>query len=599
MRCIPVPWHSAVARISPRGQARPRRFGAVRIKKSANHQDFDGRSVIHLDPKAIDQAFPFHFVLQESLASWGTIVAFGSRLSRVAPNVGEGRPFEDAFELEISGDHEAQPPTPDSLYLLRPTGREDDFRLRGQFLQLQSGPKWIFLGAPWVDDLADLERYGISLSDFPPHEALGDLLLLMTTRNLALRDQRDLTRQLRETASKLDERNQQLENELEQRERLETRLRKKQKMEALGLLAGGVAHDFNNLMTAILGYASLALASVDEKKPIYRWLTEVEKATKRASGLTAQLLTFSRQQVFQPRVVELEHECAEAESMLRRVLGENVTLVSDHSAIPNRIWIDPTALHQVIVNLVLNARDAMPTGGRVTIRTRTLAPNSDAPLPPEEGRFGSVLEVTDEGVGIPPDTMEKIFEPFFSNREGLQGTGLGLATVQGAVHQAEGEITIESVVGEGSSFRVWLPPCDGSVAERTSDSDDCGPVRLDGHALLVEDEEAVRNLLVLALTETGMELHHASNADEAETQAASIPELKLLITDVGLPGRSGPELATRVREIHPGVQVLFISGYAEDVAFRRAVGEGGHEFLQKPFLPQELIERIATLVNDP
>ena len=570
------------------------RMGRLSVRKAQREH-----TMIHLDQNAIDRAFPFHFVLQEVHSSWGHIAAFGSRLQDVAPELMPGRPFEDVFEVETPGRRRlpAAKPVADSLYLLRPSGRDDDFRLRGQFLQLQSKPTWIFLGAPWLEDLSDLERYGISLSDFPPHEALGDFLPLMTTRNIALRDQRDLTRKLRESATKLDERNRQLEQELGRREALEDRLRTKQKMEALGLLAGGVAHDFNNLMTAILGYASLARARVDQGSTLQNWLGEIEKATKRATALTNQLLTFSRQQVAQPRVVVLEDECAEAESMLRRLLGEKIRLISDYSDSPNRVLIDPSALHQIILNLVVNARDAMPEGGNVTIRTRKLPMEAPKRSLPNGEDFGSLLEVTDEGVGIEPEIIEKIFEPFFSHRPGTQGTGLGLATVLGAAQQAEGKVTVQSEVGKGSSFRVWFPGHKGSAGRRENERFEERPMAMHGHALLVEDDPSVRDLLFLTLSGSGLTLGQAANAEEAEEKARSTQELRYLITDVGLPGRSGPELAKRIQKIHPKVRILFISGYTQDEDFRRTVGAGRYEFLQKPFTPHDLMARLSNLTR--
>lgn len=546
---------------------------------------------VRLDRDAIERAFPFHFAIRTTSESWGEIVAVGSRLARLLPDVRVGSAFRETFRVSGPGADgvELADPDPSALYILRPVRREDDLRLRGQLVPLAETGVWLFLGAPWIDDLSELQRLGLSLTDFPPHESLGDLLLLMTTRNLALQDQKEL-------AVRLGESNQQLKQELDRRVRLEARLRQGQKMEALGLLAGGVAHDFNNLMTAVLGYATLARESSPEGSPMHRWLTEIEKATHRASALTTQLLTFSRQHVVQPRVVELERECRDAESMLRRLVDDEIELKSDYSPTAIRVRIDPNALHQVIVNLVVNARDAMPVGGTVTLRTRSVGAGEDGPEPPEKGRFGSLLEVVDTGIGMRPEMIERIFEPFFTDRQDRKGTGLGLATVHGVVHQAGGEITVESELDRGTSIRVWFPPCE--------EEPDPGPEvdielpherRLTGTVLLVEDEDAVRELLGQALMATGLKVHLAGDPAEAEGLASQLPELDLLVSDVGLPRQSGPELARRIRELHPGVRLLFISGYAQDEEFRRRVREGEFAFLQKPFRPRELIERIMEI----
>ena len=558
----------------------------------------DPKVDVGLDRAALNRAFPFHFRLEPRAGSWGTVAEIGSNLGRIAPVARVGRGFEEVFTIErpTEGIDLSLGPDQSVTYLLKPRDRDDDLLVRGQFLRVGRTGSIVFIGSPWVGELDALSRYGLSLHDFPAHESLGDMLLLLQTRNVALKDLRELNHRLAATARTLDERNRQLQEELDRRQRLETRLRQIQKMEAIGLLAGGVAHDFNNLMTAILGFAALANQSLPKEHAARSHLDEIQKATDRASALTSQLLAFSRRQVVQPRIIDLSAECRDAESLLRRLLGERVRLAATYDSEPVRIEIDPNALHQVIMNLAVNARDAMPGGGTLTIRTARVDPASpESPMP---GRYGVLLEVRDEGTGIPPDVLERIFEPFFTTKPTGRGTGLGLSTVYGIVQQAGGEITVESLVGRGTTFRLWFPAREPAVVATVVEP---APEtrRAAARVLLVEDEPAVRLLLSRVLSSAGFTVSVAGDPASALASAREADRLDVLVTDVGLPGMNGAELASAILSVHPGARALFISGYAEDGDFRDRLQQGAHGFLQKPFRPAELVDRIVQLLVQP
>jgi PAS domain S-box-containing protein len=378
------------------------------------------------------------------------------------------------------------------------------------------------------------------------------------------------------------------------RHHLERQLRQSQKLEAVGRLAGGVAHDFNNLITAISGYAELGLRRIDAADPLARNLGEIRKAADRAASLTRQLLAFGRKQVLKPRVLDLAGTVEQVEDLLRRLVGEGVTLeiaVEERSA---RVRADPVQLEQVLLNLVINARDAMPAGGRVTLRIRGTevgGPGSDE-LPP--GPY-VVLEVSDTGQGIGPESLPHIFEPFFTTKEVGAGTGLGLSTVYGIVKQSGGNVTVDSEPGRGAVFRVYLPRVDepppAAAAEAGSVLGRAGSETV----LLVEDEAAIREMLREILTEEGYKVLSAASPEEALRAAREAPgTIHVLVSDVVMPVMSGPELAARITEVRPGLKVLYMSGYTSpavsDLVAARA-------FLQKPFPPAALTAKVRELLD--
>jgi PAS domain S-box-containing protein len=339
---------------------------------------------------------------------------------------------------------------------------------------------------------------------------------------------------------------------------LEDQLRQAQKMEAIGQLAGGVAHDFNNLLSVIGGYTELALAKTSESDPIGEYLLEIRTAGERAAALTRQLLAFSRRQRLQPQVLSLNAIVEELEKLLRRLIGENISLVTNLDPSVHPVTVDAGQMEQVIINLAVNARDAMPGGGTLTIETAEVSVPAPAPenSPAGPGIY-TVLRVIDTGIGIPPEVQPRIFEPFFTTKEQGKGTGLGLSMVYGIVKQSGGEITFDSAPGRGSTFSVLLP-----VTQRDEPATSAKPVapaaRGNETVLLVEDEDAVRSLVTVLLRRFGYNVLTASHPDEAirmmEEHGASV---QVLLTDIIMPGMSGTEMAEQVRRLRPGLKVVF------------------------------------------
>jgi nitrogen-specific signal transduction histidine kinase len=387
--------------------------------------------------------------------------------------------------------------------------------------------------------------------------------------------------------------------DVSQRRMLENQLRQSQKMETVGRLAGGVAHDFNNLLTAIQGYTALLQSALPENSEERGMTDEVIDAVQRASRLTTQLLTFSRQEVPNPVPLNLNAIVAEMEKMLERLIRENVRL--DASLDPS-LWPiegDRGRIEQVVTNLVINAADAMPTGGVVTIRTRNLRVNPKTPRPP--GVLGKreyvVLSVKDEGQGMDSETLPQIFEPFFTTKPPGRGTGLGLATVYGIVKQADGCIHVESEPGEGSTFEIYLPRKAGSRTSPKRDSPQAGwPVQ--ETILIVEDEPAVRRLTRRYLETSGYKVFEAENpADAIRMAKAGHGSIDLLLTDVIMPELSGPELAERLRELLPNLKVLYMSGYPGEFIARHGISERETAYLQKPFSQEDLKGKMREVLD--
>jgi two-component system cell cycle sensor histidine kinase/response regulator CckA len=377
----------------------------------------------------------------------------------------------------------------------------------------------------------------------------------------------------------------------------EEQLRQAQKMEAVGRLAGGVAHDFNNLMTAVIGFSQLILARLDDPHPLRRDIEEIMRAGERASGLTNQLLAFSRKQVLQPKVLDLNAVVVEVEKLLRRLIGENVELLSELDPALGPVEADPGQLEQVIVNLVVNARDAMPTGGKVTIETANVALDRDSGLDVLPGPY-VLLAVSDTGVGIDEETKRQIFEPFFTTKAEGEGTGLGLATVFGIVKQSGGDVALESELGRGTTFKIYLP-CAAEPIERLEPQAVQAKPKGSETILLVEDEDFVRRLEREVLEESGYTVLEASNPHHAlELERSHVGEIDLLLTDLVLPELSGRELAERLTARRPALKTLFVSGYPKD-ALNGGTLEPGTAFLQKPLTPGSLAHKVRELLDAP
>jgi signal transduction histidine kinase/ActR/RegA family two-component response regulator len=383
---------------------------------------------------------------------------------------------------------------------------------------------------------------------------------------------------------------------------LEEQLRQAQKMESVGRLAGGVAHDFNNLLTVINGYSGFLLKKLKAGDPLREYADEIKAAGERAASLTKQLLAFSRKQLIEPKVLDLNTTIRQSAPMLQRLIGEDITLQTHLDDSLGKVLADPDQMHQVIMNLALNARDAMPDGGKVDIETRNveLSVESSSAIRPDTlpGRYVRVT-MTDNGQGMDETTRQQIFEPFFTTKELGRGTGLGLATVYGIIRQGGGWVDVASEVGVGTSFQVYLPQVD--VSGTTELAGAGGPTEAAVETLLVvEDQESVRSFAVAALKGEGYRVIEASDGNEAIAVAGRHPEgLHLLLTDVVMPGMNGKELSERLRALHPNMKVLFISGYTADVIAHRGVLDPGVAFLHKPFNPEELAAKVREVLSDP
>lgn len=381
---------------------------------------------------------------------------------------------------------------------------------------------------------------------------------------------------------------------------LEMQFRQAQKMEAVGRLAGGVAHDFNNILTAIFGYTDLMMLELPPSSSVRGDLEEVRKAATRAAGLTRQLLAFSRQQVLQPTVLNLNDIITNLESMLARLIGEDVKVRGILAPDLGNVRTDAGQLEQVLMNLVVNARDAMPTGGELTIETANAELSSEyaeAHQPVEAGSY-VMLAVTDTGIGMSRETKGRLFEPFYTTKEKGKGTGLGLSTVYGIVKQSRGYIWVYSEPGLGATFKIYLPRVDAPVQPVEPVSESTGARTATETILMAEDDELLRPLTHNILQRAGYRVIVAANADEALANAAAHEgPIHLLLADVVMPGESGRRLARRLGAIRPDMRVLYVSGYTDDAIVHHGMLEPGLNYLQKPFTPSGLVNKVREVLD--
>ncbi|MDB5308579.1 MAG: hybrid sensor histidine kinase/response regulator [Gemmataceae bacterium] len=386
------------------------------------------------------------------------------------------------------------------------------------------------------------------------------------------------------------------------RRSLEEQFRQAQKMDAFGQLASGVAHDFNNLLTIINGYSDLLLQNLPAGDPSRELVAEIHKAGDRSAGLTRQLLAFSRQQVLAPRVLDLSAVVADTQKMLGRLIGEDLQLATTLGPALWAVRADAGQLEQVLMNLAVNARDAMPRGGRLTIETRNVELDETYVRTHSDARVGPhvLLSVSDSGSGMTPEVRARIFEPFFTTKGVGKGTGLGLATVYGIVKQSGGHLAVDSTIGVGTTFKVYLPRVEQPVGGSKIHTAFRVPPRGEETVLLVEDEEGVRTLTRHVLTRCGYRVLEAGDGDEAMRVAAGHDgPIHLLVTDVVMPGAGGRAVAERVGQRHPEVRVLFVSGYTDDAVMRNGVLSEGVNFLQKAFSPAALAFKVREVLDAP
>jgi two-component system, cell cycle sensor histidine kinase and response regulator CckA len=384
--------------------------------------------------------------------------------------------------------------------------------------------------------------------------------------------------------------------------RLEEQFRHAQKMEAIGRLAGGVAHDFNNLLTVIIGYSDLLLSTTTTTlpEPTRSALDEIRKAADRGGELTRQLLIFSRRQTLNPKIVHLNELVANMEKMLRRLIGEDIDLVTLFKPGLNEVVTDEGQFEQVIMNLVVNARDAMPNGGKLTIETANVEVSArrvsaDVDLAP--GSY-VMLAITDSGIGIDAETRSHLFEPFFTTKEAGKGTGLGLATAYGIVRQSGGEIAVYSEPGYGATFRIYLPSAHSTEAPPPAKTANVSQRSGSETILLLEDDPKVRHLIRQVLAAKGYHVLEAASGEEAIRLVRNTQEpIHLLLADVVLPEAGGPVVAKQIAAFRPGLRTLFISGYTDETMSRHGILDSATSFLSKPFLPETLAEKVREVLD--
>ena len=387
----------------------------------------------------------------------------------------------------------------------------------------------------------------------------------------------------------------------EEKAALQEQLRQSQKMEAIGQLAGGIAHDFNNLLTVIQGYSEIALLSLKQTDPLRDTILRINHAGIKAANLTQQLLAFSRRQVLEMKVVDLNETIKELNNMLRRLIGEDIELIT---ALEKNLWntkVDPRQIDQVIINLAVNARDAMPNGGKLTIETanvhinKSYADDHTGILP---GPY-VMLSVSDNGMGISPEIKERIFEPFFTTKEKGKGTGLGLSTIYGIVNQCGGSIMVYSEPGQGANFKIYLPQVTENQDVLKKETNLVQFPRGNETIMVVEDDAAAKRLTVEILQMQGYLVLEASDGNEALNIAkAYVANIQLVLTDVVMPQMSGKEMVDRLHTLRPGIKVLFMSGYTDNAIVHHGVLDKGLFYIQKPFTVQGLSKKIREVLDN-
>ena len=372
-----------------------------------------------------------------------------------------------------------------------------------------------------------------------------------------------------------------------------------QKMEAVGKLTAGVAHDFNNILTAIKGFTQLSISKLSENDPVRKYLENVQKSAEKAEKLVKYLLAFSRKQILEQKVININDLIKSMEDMLKRLLGEDILLFLRLSTDLGNVKVDPVQIEQAIVNIVVNARDAMPTGGRLTIERANVELDENYVKKHHAVKAGSyvMIAITDTGIGIPPEIRDRIFEPFFTTKEG--GSGLGLSTVYGIVKQHEGNIWVYSEVGRGTTFKIYLPRVDKEVVEQdVFEKQKDKIIRGNETILVIDDDENTRAVILEMLRSMGYKTLEAKDADMAIFLAQFYGEpIHLVISDVVMPGMNGPRLIRRMNAYRPNLKVLYMSGYTDNVIAQHGILKKGVNFIQKPFSMEALSRKIREVLD--
>jgi two-component system cell cycle sensor histidine kinase/response regulator CckA len=389
--------------------------------------------------------------------------------------------------------------------------------------------------------------------------------------------------------------------DITERKRLENHFLQSQKMETVGRLAGGIAHDFNNILTVIKGYTQLLLSELNEDHPLRENLKEIKKSTERAEDLTRQLLAFSRRQVMEMKVIDLNHLIKNLEKMLCRVIGEDIELTTFLTDDLGRVKTDPAQIEQVILNLAVNARDAMPSGGKLTLETNNVELDKDyarTHISVAPGHY-VMLSVSDTGCGMTPEVKDRIFEPFFTTKVKGKGTGLGLSTVYGIVKQSGGNIWVYSEPDKGTAFKIYLPRVEEEIDVLSSQEELLDLPKGNETVLLVEDDISVRDLAARFLLGQGYKVLEATNGNEAIqiAQEHLKEKIHLLLTDMVMPQMGGKELVGRFKSLHPGIKVLFISGYTDTTITHHGLSEPNTALLQKPFSLTSLAKKVREVLD--
>ena len=522
-------------------------------------------------------------------------------LDMVRQALAEGRPYALAF-VDVR-----MPPGWDGIETIRHLWREDP-ELQAVICTAHSDFSWDeirgLLGA--TESLLILKKPFDNIEVLQLAHTLTKKWLLARQARLRLDE---LERLVSERTRNLEEANEGLHNEIEERKTIaealrisENQLRQAQKMEAVGQLAAGIAHDFNNLLTVMLGHTTHLLDGAGTGHPMAESLEEVSAAAKRAASLTSQLLAFSRKQVIQPRALDLNEAVRNVSGMLARLVGEHIALRYELAVEPLPVFADAGSLEQVLVNLAVNARDAMPQGGRLRIQTSNVVLDMAATSRNPEARPGPYarVSVTDTGCGMDAHTLERIFEPFYTTKDVGKGTGLGLASVYGILHQHEGWVEVDSQPEQGSTFTCFIPLTGKSISALPAQAQPVRPLPSRRERILVvEDEQAVRRIACLVLKQNGYEVFPAENGAEALVLWRTHEgRFDLVLTDMVMPGGvSGKDLARTFLSANPGVKILFSSGYSMDLARTKAAGRDNLFVLPKPYDAAELTRVIRKCLD--